>query len=409
MGNGGIDPPEDLVFGAKLKCTLSLNPTFLFVDWDRKTINGLPAACVTDREPGVNIPPFGTCQSGTFSSTPCEVQLMELAEKWENLEKQNVSINGEEIITTGSIIVCNFYSGRITPANSGQDGVIAKQWLFLQEMAGKYPGLMELLMNPNSSIYTPIDRHRDVLDLLFNIINFSGPSIFLMSQDGNDLLGPLILACIGNLAPSIGVGNPDSLLSGIENMISRTGVQNGAEPHYLNSRLWYVLLKDSSWYAEKVAEGGFYKWQEENKALAGFLAEAANTAAFMAIAYASMSSRVNPARPNNPKSAGSDKGAGKMPSTRTGLHQDLLNKGYRCNGTSQGGYVTYMHPNGSRVDIRPNGEVIHTQKSWLPDGSRKVTDRYYYDGTKVPNGGHNTGEFVEPIGSGTFLPPKPGQ
>ena len=46
-------------------------------------------------------------------------------------------------------------------------------------------------------------------------------------------------------------------------------------------------------------------------------------------------------------------------------------------------------------------------QEWLPDHSRKITNRYFYDGKPVPNGGHNTGEFVEPIGEGTFLPPKP--
>ena len=41
--------------------------------------------------------------------------------------------------------------------------------------------------------------------------------------------------------------------------------------------------------------------------------------------------------------------------------------------------------------------AINTQKEWLPDHSRKITNRYFYDGTLVPNGGHNTGEFVDPI------------
>lgn len=68
-----------------------------------------------------------------------------------------------------------------------------------------------------------------------------------------------------------------------------------------------------------------------------------------------------------------------------------------------------MRDDGMRVDIRPNGEIITTKKEWLPDNSRKITVRYQWDGTPVPNGGHNTGEFVDPIGDGTFLPPKPGK
>ena len=65
-----------------------------------------------------------------------------------------------------------------------------------------------------------------------------------------------------------------------------------------------------------------------------------------------------------------------MPATRDELHQDLLNQGYKCNGTSEGNYVTYTYPDGRCVDIRPSG-------------------------------GHNTGEYVEPVGEDTFLPLKP--
>lgn len=50
---------------------------------------------------------------------------------------------------------------------------------------------------------------------------------------------------------------------------------------------------------------------------------------------------------------------------------------------------------------------MNRQRPILSDGSRKITNRYYYDGTPVPNGGHSTGQFVEPIGEDTYLSPKP--
>jgi len=107
-----------------------------------------------------------------------------------------------------------------------------------------------------------------------------------MSQDGNDLLGPLIMASIGKLVPSAGVGDPAKLLAGLECMMVRVGVDNGAKPHYLDEAMLKILEKDSEWYAGKVEKGGFYKWQEENKALTEYLAWAATTAAYAAIMYA---------------------------------------------------------------------------------------------------------------------------
>jgi|LSQX01.2.fsa_nt_gb hypothetical protein len=100
-----------------------------------------------------------------------------------------------------------------------------------------------------------------------------------------------------------------------------------------------------------------------------------------------------------------------IPKTRLDVHNDLLNKGYTCNGTSQGGYVTYAKGD-LRVDIRPDGEVICTQRvkvnpndtSW---NAKKYSQRQYYDGTPVPNEGHNTYQYVESIDNATIVPPKP--
>ena len=289
MGGNVINPPEELVFGAKLRCTQSLNPSFLFFFGDRKTTSGLPAACVLDRVPGENIQPFGTCQCGFFATNPCETAIMQPAPKWENPEPQNESIDGEEIITTSSVLVCDLFSGRITAVNSGQDGVIWKQFLFIQELMGDFPELFEVLRNPYSSIYTPNDVHDQALALLDKIISSDmyGGSVFLMGQDGNDLLGPLILGSIGQLVPSAGVGDPSALLTGMECMITRNGGSYNVDPHYLDKDLLNIIRRDSEWYSGEVAKGGAYRLQEENKLLLSFLAESITTIAYAAVIYAS--------------------------------------------------------------------------------------------------------------------------
>ena len=98
-----------------------------------------------------------------------------------------------------------------------------------------------------------------------------------------------------------------------------------------------------------------------------------------------------------------------LPASRQALHQNITSRGYIIKGQTAGGYVEYAHPNGAKVWIRPNGEVITIRREWLPDGSRKIDVRYMWDGTPVPHGGNNTGQFVEPIQVGTFIPPLKGQ
>ena len=95
---------------------------------------------------------------------------------------------------------------------------------------------------------------------------------------------------------------------------------------------------------------------------------------------------------------------GQLPSNRQALNDNLTSRGFVNRGQTQGGYVEYAHSDGTRVWVRPNGEVITVRREWLSDGSRKINVRYQWDGTPVPNGGHNTGEFVEPISDGSFIP-----
>ncbi len=101
--------------------------------------------------------------------------------------------------------------------------------------------------------------------------------------------------------------------------------------------------------------------------------------------------------------------AGKLPSNRQALHDNLTDRGFISKRQTPGGYVEYAHPDGTKVWIRPDGEVITIKREWLPDMSRKRDVRYQWDGIPVPDGGHNTGEFVEPIQNGSYVPPQKGK
>ena len=91
-----------------------------------------------------------------------------------------------------------------------------------------------------------------------------------------------------------------------------------------------------------------------------------------------------------------------FPKTRQEIHDDLTSKGYKASPPSEQGYVVYKHPNGSRVNIKPNGEVIPTTRmpvdsantSW---NAPKYNLRTSYDGTPLPYNSHSTGHFVEPF------------
>ncbi|MDQ2088229.1 hypothetical protein RBH29_17535, partial [Herbivorax sp. ANBcel31] len=103
------------------------------------------------------------------------------------------------------------------------------------------------------------------------------------------------------------------------------------------------------------------------------------------------------------KAISSGKGTGNYPSTRQALHQDLTSKGYTAGKPSANGYVVYKHPDGSRVNIKPTGEVIPTKKVPIDPNNTawnapKYNQRVYYDGTPIPDGAHTTDHFVEPFG-----------
>jgi hypothetical protein len=101
-----------------------------------------------------------------------------------------------------------------------------------------------------------------------------------------------------------------------------------------------------------------------------------------------------------------DGGAGnEYPSTRQALDADLTSKGYTASPPTERGVVVYKHPNGSRVNIKANGEVIPTVRMQIDPADTswnapKYNQRTFYDGTIIPGGqqgSHSTGHFVEPF------------
>ena len=96
-----------------------------------------------------------------------------------------------------------------------------------------------------------------------------------------------------------------------------------------------------------------------------------------------------------------DEGSG-FPDTREALHDDVISKGYTGGEPSPNGYVVYKHPNGSRVNVKPSGEVIPTIRVPVDPNNRawnapRYNQRVYYNGVPIPGNSHSTGHFVEPF------------
>ncbi len=144
-------PAQILVLGAELKCPYGSKHSFLLPPLREMAINEMPCGCVKDSKAWENIFPFGECKEG-FSCA----EFMDLEEKWENLTPQELQIEGEEIITTDSILICKKCGVGIEAVTSGQDGIIAGKWIEearqLYEIERKYPGLVETIMEMETHI-----------------------------------------------------------------------------------------------------------------------------------------------------------------------------------------------------------------------------------------------------------------
>jgi uncharacterized Zn-binding protein involved in type VI secretion len=105
--------------GALLQCSFGLAPTTLnILPMSRVTIEGRPAAAISDMVPMVNIAPFGMCSSianptvaaataaalGVLTPMPC---VPAIAGTWIPTAPQT-TIGGKPALVAGSTCVCSF-------------------------------------------------------------------------------------------------------------------------------------------------------------------------------------------------------------------------------------------------------------------------------------------------------------
>ena len=258
--------PETLVFGAELKCPCGFRHSFLIVPTDNLNTDNLPSAHVWDSKAFVNIDPFGTCTLGL----ECE-QMIELEDRWQNIEPQNVLMGNDEVITMKSTLTCKKSGMWIVPVNSGQDGQAAKRILreaaLVSEMKQKYPGLLEILKDPYGSLYLHDGMCENAIQFLEDSLKRNGDMEMASLYGEYDLEGQLIRSALGHLLVTCDVSRLELLVEGL----STRGVINGMEEvpgwdaRILNEEMLEMVRREYPETAERIETKSYYRWQEEHK------------------------------------------------------------------------------------------------------------------------------------------------
>ncbi len=258
---------EPLVLGAELKCPYGSKHSFLMLPIKEMTNGSLPCGCVKDCKAGVNIFPFGDCEEGV----PCG-GFMDLADEWENLEPQDMLIDGEEVITTESILMCKKCGVGIEAVTSGQDGVVAAKWMeeaeLLYEVEQKYPGLVGIITDAGGSVYLNGDMYKDAINFLEDCIKKNNGEIHIGTLIVPDNLeSNMIRILMDLLLPGCDASRPEGYLTVLEERGVATGMYDtpGWDPHLLNAQMIQMLRVDCEQTAEKVRTDPVARFPEEHK------------------------------------------------------------------------------------------------------------------------------------------------
>ncbi|GEM_PF-3424888 len=258
---------EPLVLGAELECPYGENHTYLYVETRDIDLNNLPEACVLDREERVNIFPFGSC-GGTEH---CEYS-MGFEPEWRNIKPQRKLVNGNEVITTESEILCLKSGTALKIITSGQEGKFARYLKFVREMA---------------------------LAFLEERINIRGQILLtdLMYDDNPD--SAYILAALARLLPNGDFYNESKAQNGLEDTIVRAGMGGypGLNTLYLNAEMMAAIREASNQQAILFEKDWLARENEKDRVAFNWLGESMMAAGNMAVVYSIMTrnQRVNEA------------------------------------------------------------------------------------------------------------------
>lgn len=382
-------PAEPLVLGAELECEYGSQRSFLMVETDGISINDLPKACVEDSIAHRNIHPFGKC----LKNDECYFK-MDLEERWVNAEPQTERVNGKEIITTSSTLICKAAGMAIRAVTSGQDGRFARFQQFLRNMERKYPGLRETLEDPYGSVYLE-GNYEMALQFLEEQIKGRGEGLEIVTlYDPKNLEGAYILAALERLMTDCEVRSFEGFMNDLRDTANQQGMQGkeGWDQNYLNEAMMELLRKDCKETAERIETNPVYRGMEKHKMFGSWLRECTEAFAYTTVMYSSALAEGN----SSGRRMEGDKGRGAV---KKGEEKGKESGSVKGSSEMGGERVDGKGGTGSKYKITWNKSINATQE--MIEGTN-IPKSFTLDGIKINenevwvhgNATKHMGEFV---------------
>lgn len=278
--------PEILVLGAELHCMYGSKNTYLIVNEENMRFNGLPAACVLDRAESDNIMYFGVCHQNGYCS-----DLMKLRKRWENEEPQDVGLNGEEFITTESVLICERCGGRIQAVNSGQDRIGAErlnqELILLARMQDQYPGLLEVISDPNGSLYLTEGMYDKAMAFVRECWENNGCNMEIISLfDQSSPEREMMRNVMERLLKSFDMSAVDKFRDDLSWKGTEKGYDGvpGWNVDVLNQEMFLLLEDECEITKKRLEEESFYRLREEHRNFMYTLSDAATLLSYFVVA-----------------------------------------------------------------------------------------------------------------------------